>query len=85
MLGELTIEAIHLIRRHTELYKDRKKVLHMFVDLEKVYDRASHEVLWRCFERKEVSFMYVRLMKETVKIFRWPHKLQLLTLATIKS
>ena len=46
MLGKLTIEAIHLICRLMEFYRDRKKDLHMmFIDLEKGYDILPREVL----------------------------------------
>jgi len=47
------------------LYRDKKNDLHMvFINLEKVYNKVPREVLWECFEKKEVSMAYIRTIKD---------------------
>jgi predicted phosphoadenosine phosphosulfate sulfurtransferase len=46
MLGRSSMEAIFLIRRVMEQYKEQKKDLHMvFIDLENAYDKTSRNVM----------------------------------------
>ena len=65
MPGRSTMEAIHLVRRLMEHYRDRKRDLHMvFIDLEKAYDRVPRDVLWECLAAKGVTGTYIDLVKD---------------------
>ncbi|KAK9148382.1 hypothetical protein Scep_007139 [Stephania cephalantha] len=65
MPGRSTMEAIFLVRRLLEKYRENKKDLHMvFVDLEKAYDRVPRDVLWWVLERKRVHARYIDTIKD---------------------
>ncbi|XP_047252335.1 uncharacterized protein LOC124887189 [Capsicum annuum] len=57
----LKTEAIHLVWRLLDQYKERKSDLHIvFIDLEKAYDKILGEVLWRCLEVGGIPVAYIK-------------------------
>ena len=55
-----TIEAIHVLRRLMERYKERKKDLHMvFINLEKAYDSIPRRFIWESLKARGISSVYI--------------------------
>ncbi|XP_074347610.1 uncharacterized protein LOC141686476 [Apium graveolens] len=77
MLGRSKTEAIHLLRRLIEKYRERMRDLHMvFIDLENAYDSVPRSIIWTSLESKGVSRIYVRAIQamysQVMTCFRTP-------------
>ncbi|KAK3556262.1 hypothetical protein QTP70_007141 [Hemibagrus guttatus] len=60
-----TTDAIFALRILMEKYRDGQRELHcVFVDLEKVYNRAPREELWYCMRKSGVAEKYVRVAQD---------------------
>jgi hypothetical protein len=59
------MEAIFLIRQLMERGSEQKKDMHMVViDLEKVYDKVSRNIMWWTVQKHKVSIKYITLIKD---------------------
>ncbi|KAE8732366.1 putative Cytochrome P450, family 94, subfamily D, polypeptide 1 [Hibiscus syriacus] len=55
-----TTEAIHLLRRLMEKYREKYRDLHMaFLDLEKAYDSVPRDTIWKTLETRWISTAYI--------------------------
>ena len=60
-----TMEAIYLLRRVIEKYKEKKRDIHMvFIDLEKAYDRVPRDIIWWVLEKKGVTKGYIDVIRD---------------------
>jgi hypothetical protein len=60
-----TMDAIFLIRQLMERCKEQKKDLHMiFIDLKKVYDKATRNAMWWALQKHKVSSKYITLIND---------------------
>ncbi|KAF5804070.1 putative RNA-directed DNA polymerase [Helianthus annuus] len=65
MPGRSTTEAIHILRRLMEKYREKNRDLHMvFIDLEKAYDSVPRRLIWDSLEDRGVPSKYVDLIKD---------------------
>ena len=63
MSGKSTIDSIFILRQLQEKYREKKKKLyHVFVDLEKAFDRVPREVIEWALRRQRVSEKLVRMV-----------------------
>lgn len=61
------MEAIHILRRFTERFRETKRDIHIvFIDLEKAYDRITKEVIRQVLEKKHVHKQYIDVSKRHV-------------------
>ena len=65
MPGRSIIEAIHVLRRLMEKYRERKKDLHMvFIDLKKAYDNIPRSIMWDSLKARGISLMYIEAIRD---------------------
>ncbi|GMQ01954.1 hypothetical protein CsSME_00048401 [Camellia sinensis var. sinensis] len=65
MSGRSIMEAIYLLRRVIEKYKEKKRDIHIvFIDLEKAYDRVSRDIIWWVLEKKGVTKGYIDVIRD---------------------
>ena len=60
-----TIEAIYLLKRLMEKYREKKKDLYMiFIDIEKAYDRVPRDLIWWVLESRRVTRGYIDVIRD---------------------
>ena len=65
MPGRSTTEAIHILRRLMEKYRENKRDLHMvFIDLEKAYDSVPRRLIWDTLGARGVSGKFIDIIRD---------------------
>ncbi|KAI3685929.1 hypothetical protein L1987_79598 [Smallanthus sonchifolius] len=65
MPGRSTTEAIHILRRLMEKYREKKHDLHMvFIDLEKAYDSVPRRLIWESLEGRGIPSKYIEAIRD---------------------
>ncbi|KAE8705793.1 NAC domain-containing protein 89 [Hibiscus syriacus] len=65
MPNRSTTEAIHLLRRLMEKYREKSRDLHMaFIDLEKAYDSVPRDTIWKTLETRRIPTAYIRTIRD---------------------
>ena len=63
--GRSTTEAIHVLRRLIQKYRDRKNNFHLvFINLEKVYDGIPWRIIWDSFKARGISLRYIEAIHD---------------------
>jgi hypothetical protein len=64
VLGRSTMEAIFLIRKVMEQYREQKELHMVFIDLEKAYNKIPRNVIRWALHKRKVPTKYVGLIKD---------------------
>ncbi|XP_076954466.1 uncharacterized protein LOC143628907 [Bidens hawaiensis] len=64
MPGRSTTEAIHILRRLMEKYREKRDLHMVFIDLGKAYDNVPRRLIWDSLESRRVPGRYIDIIKD---------------------
>ena len=64
MPGRGTTDAKFAVWQLMEKHREKQKGLHIFIDLEKAYNRVPRQEVWRCTREKVVPEKYVIIVQD---------------------